>query len=43
VTALCVEHSQEWLMGRRYLDMEELKEHRCYEEREGGEVRLMER
>jgi len=44
VTALCVERSEEWLTGRRYLDMEELKEHRCrYEECEGEEVRFMER
>ncbi len=28
VTALAVEHSEEWLTGRRYLDMGELKEHR---------------
>jgi hypothetical protein len=45
---LCVEHSEEnGLYGpRRYLDMEELKEHRCcccHEEREGEEVRLMKR
>jgi putative transposase len=28
VSALAVEQSEEWLTGRRYLDMEELKEHR---------------
>jgi putative transposase len=32
VTALAVEHSEEWLTGRRYLDMEELREHRRMEE-----------
>ncbi len=42
VTALAVETSEEWVTGRRYLDMEQLKEHRCcYEERQGEEVRLM--
>jgi putative transposase len=34
VTALAVEQSEEWVTGRRYLDMEELKEHRSKEERE---------
>jgi putative transposase len=28
VTALAVEQSEEWVTGRRYLDMEELREHR---------------
>jgi putative transposase len=42
VTALAVEQSEEWLTGRRYLDMEELRERRR-EEREGEEVALMER
>ena len=28
VTALAVEQSEEWVTGRRYLDMEELEEHR---------------
>jgi transposase-like protein len=28
VTALAVEQSEEWITGRRYLDMRELKEHR---------------
>jgi len=36
VTALCVEQSEEWVTGRRYLDMEELDEQRC-EEREEAE------
>ena len=42
VTALCVEQSEEWVTGRRYLDMEELRESR----REGHhseEVALMKR
>jgi putative transposase len=43
VTALAVEQSEEWLTGRRYLNMEELKEHRCSEEHEDEEVRLMKR
>ena len=42
VTALCVEQSEEWVTGRRYLDMEELKEIRC-EGQESEEVALMER
>ncbi|MDP8926696.1 MAG: IS256 family transposase [Actinomycetota bacterium] len=41
VTALAVEQSEEWIMGRRYLDMRELEEHRR-EEWEAEEVRLME-
>ena len=32
VTALAVEQSEEWITGRRYLDMEELGEHRRIEE-----------
>jgi putative transposase len=32
VTALAVEQSEEWITGRRYLDMEELREHRHLEE-----------
>ena len=44
VTALCVEHSEEWVTGRRYLDMGELEEQRCSEEREVLEgVTLVER
>jgi putative transposase len=42
VTALAVEQSEEWITGRRYLDMRELEEHRR-EEWEAEEVRLMER
>lgn len=43
VTALAVEQSEEWVTGRRYLDMEELREHRRSEECEVEEVMLMER
>ncbi len=43
VTALAVEQSEEWLTGRPYLDMEELCEHRCSEERETNGMVLMER
>ena len=43
VTALAVEHSEEWITGRRYLDMEELREHRQLEECEAEEVMLVER
>ena len=42
VTALAVEQSEEWLTGRRYLDMQELEDHR-HEEREAQGVMLMER
>jgi putative transposase len=42
VTALAVEHSEEWLTGRRYLDMGELNEHRREEPQAEG-VMLMER
>ena len=42
VTALAIEQSEEWLTGRRYLDMRELQEYRR-EEREVEEVVLMER
>ena len=42
VTALAVEVSEEWVTGRRYLDMRELVEHRC-EERGAQEVAVMER
>lgn len=41
VTALAVEQSEEWVTGRRYLDMRELGEHRR-EEREAQGVALME-
>jgi putative transposase len=42
VTALCVEQSEEWVTGRRYLDMEELRESRR-ERHQGEEVALMKR
>jgi putative transposase len=43
VTALAVEQSEEWVTGRRYLDMRELEE-RCQEdEREAEEAVLMKR
>jgi putative transposase len=42
VTALAVEQSEEWLTGRRYLDMEELRELR-YWECESEEVVAIER
>ncbi len=42
VTALVVEQSEEWITGRRYLDMRELAEHRQGEQ-EPEEVMLMER
>jgi hypothetical protein len=43
VTALAVEQSEEWLTGRRYLNMEELREQRHSAEREANGVMLMER
>jgi putative transposase len=42
VTALAVEHSEEWLTGRRYLDMGELQEHRQAQQ-QTKEQMLMER
>ena len=42
VTALAVEQSEEWVTGRRYLDMRELEEHRQEDEREAEGVALME-
>ena len=42
VTALAVEHSEEWVTGRRYLDMDELNEHRREKPQAEGVV-LMER
>lgn len=43
VTALAVEVSEEWVTGRRYLDMEELAEHRGLEELvESEEAMIME-
>ena len=38
VTALAVEQSEEWLTGRSYLNMEELREHRRLEEQEAEEA-----
>jgi transposase-like protein len=43
ISALAVEQSEEWLTGRRYLDMEELREHRRLGDREAEEVMLAER
>ena len=43
VTALAVEFSEEWITGRRYLDMRELEEHRPERRRETEEVTPMER
>ena len=43
VTALAAEQSEEWLTGRRYLDMRELEEQRRQEEQGTEEVTLMER
>jgi putative transposase len=42
VTALAVEQSEEWVTGRRYLDMRELEEHCRQDEREAEGVALME-
>src|SRR5215204_3342621 len=42
VSALAIEQSEEWLTGRRYLDMSELAE-RCYEEQAEEGVILMDR
>jgi putative transposase len=41
VTALAVEMSEEWVTGRRYLDMRELEEYRL-QQREAEEVAFME-
>jgi transposase-like protein len=43
VTALAVEQSEEWLTGRRYLDMGELEEHHREVQRATKEAELMER
>jgi putative transposase len=43
VSALAIEQSEEWVTGRRYLDMEELREHRRSRDCEAEEVTLMER
>ena len=44
MTALAMEQSEEWITGRRYLDMEELREHRRIEELivESEEAMIME-
>ncbi len=42
VTALVVEQSEDWVTGRRYLDMRELRR-RHLKERGAEEVLLMER
>jgi hypothetical protein len=44
VAALAIEQSEEWVTGRRYLDMEEFREHRRLEELvvETEEVMVME-
>lgn len=41
VSALAVEQSEEWITGRRYLDMSELEEHRS-QKRHPQEVASME-
>ena len=43
VSALAIEQSEEWVTGRRYLDMRELEELRWQEEREVEMAMLMER
>jgi putative transposase len=43
VAALAIEQSEEWLTGRRYLDMRELEEQRRQGEQKTEEVTLMER
>jgi putative transposase len=43
VSALAIEQSEEWLTGRRYLDMDELSEHRREEPQAAEGVVLMER
>jgi hypothetical protein len=40
VTALAVEHSEEWVTGRRYLDMRKFEEH-LWQEREAEGAILM--
>ncbi len=42
VTALAVEQSEEWITGRRYLDMGKLEEHR-HAQQQTKEVMLIER
>jgi hypothetical protein len=43
ISALAVEQLEESVTGRRYLDMEELREHRLSEEREKNGMMLMAR
>lgn len=43
VSALAVERSEEWITGRRYLDMEELKDLRSAQEPKAKELMVMER
>jgi transposase-like protein len=43
VTALAIEQSEKWLTGRRYLDMDELNEHRREKPQAAEGVVLMER
>jgi putative transposase len=43
VTALAVEQSEEWVTGRRYLEMEELTEYCRRQEQESEEVTFIER
>ena len=43
VSTLAVEQSEEWVTGRRYLNMEELREHRRLEKRDAEEAMLMAR
>jgi hypothetical protein len=43
VSALAVEQAEEWVTGRRYLDVEELRDQRCLEKREAEETMLMQR
>ena len=40
---MAVEQSEEWVTGRRYLDMEGLREHRRSEAPERNGMMLMER
>jgi putative transposase len=42
VMALAVEQSEEWVTGKRYLDMRELEEHHREDEREAEGVTYME-
>ena len=40
---MAVEQAEEWVTGRRYLDVEELRDQRCLEKREAEETMLMQR